>query len=304
MTESDTNFVYVSDLLARRFSSVYAGLERILGEHDIGFGVVRGTRDIWIRDYAPIQVDRDGSFVLFRYFPDYLRHGYRHLITDAREFIASIPAIRSCEFSEIILDGGNVVRHGDKAIVTDKVYRENQGMGREELRQELRRLLRVERLIVIPTEPGDVVGHADGMVRFVEGDVILANDYKIVDDRHRATLGRVLGQAGLEVIELPYRPQAGKARGIPSASGCYLNYLRVGRLIVLPSFGLPEDEETWSRVQCYFPDSDVQSLACSDLSVEGGVLNCASWTVLGPRIGEDRAGMSFCSYSRTSIIAN
>ena len=50
MTDHDTNFVYVSDLLAGRFPSIYEGLERILGGHGIGFGVVRGTKDIWIRD--------------------------------------------------------------------------------------------------------------------------------------------------------------------------------------------------------------------------------------------------------------
>ena len=46
----ETNFVYVSDLLAGRFPSVYEGLKRILSKHGIGFGVLVGTKDIWIRD--------------------------------------------------------------------------------------------------------------------------------------------------------------------------------------------------------------------------------------------------------------
>lgn len=279
MTESETNFVYVSDLLVRRFPSIHEGLERILAEHGIGFGVVQGTKDIWIRDYAPIQVSRDGSFVLFRYFPDYLRRGYRHLITDAREFIPDIPVIRSCQSSDIILDGGNVVRHGDKAIMTDKVYLENRGMGRAELRQELRRLLKVDRLIVIPTEPGDLVGHADGVVRFVGDTTLLVNDYRTIDPGYRTALLKVLSGKGLTVVEVPYRPWTAPSRGVPSAFGNYVNFLRVRGLIVLPAYGIAEDGLAHLIIQEAFSGSSVAVLDCDRISREGGVLNCVSSNV-------------------------
>ena len=278
--ECNTNFVYVSDLLARRFPSVHEGLKRILTEHGIGFGVVQRTKDIWIRDYAPIQVDRDGSFVLFRYFPDYLRRGYRHLITDARGFIPDITGIQSCQSSDIILDGGNVVRYGDKAIVTDKVYRENWGMGREELRRELQRLLKVETLIVIPTEPGDMVGHADGVVRFVDSRMVLVNDYGTIDPEYRKALLRALDGADLDFIAIPYRPWMGRSRGMPPAIGCYVNYLQVREVLMVPSYGLPEDEDTCRSIRRGFPRSDVRLLDCRALAREGGVLNCVTWTIV------------------------
>jgi len=71
--DSEAIFVYASDLLPGRFPSVYDGLVRILSEHGIGRGVLGGTRDIWVRDFMPLQVDRDGTFVLSRYAPDCLR---------------------------------------------------------------------------------------------------------------------------------------------------------------------------------------------------------------------------------------
>lgn len=281
VAESEMNFVWVSDLLACRFPSVCRGLERILSEYGVGFGSLAGTRDIWVRDFMPVQVDRDGSFVLFRYLPDYLRHGYRHLITDAREIIPGLSGVRSCEFSDIVLDGGNVVRHHDKAVVTDRVFRENPGMRRADLRRELRRLLKLGTLIVIPTEPGDVVGHADGVVRFVDEGTVLVNGYRDVDGRYRSALRRLLRAAGLCVIELPYLPEAERSGSIPSAFGCYLNHLQVGRVVVVPSYGLPEDKEVQRAIRRWFPGSAVRSVDCSDLSFEGGVLNCVTWDVLG-----------------------
>lgn len=279
MNDGAANFVYVSDLLAGRFPSVYEGLSRILSEHGIGVGVLPGTKDIWIRDYAPVQVDRDGSFVLFRYFPDYLRDGYRHLITDAREFTRGIPEIRDCEVSEIILDGGNVVRHHDKAIVTDKVFRENRKTGRDQLSEELRRLLRVEKLIVIPNEPGDIVGHADGVVRFADRETVVVNDYKQSDQDYRRVLMRKFKPAGLKVLEVPYRPASGSSEGLPSAVGNYVNFLRVGRLLVAPWYGLSADERARASLSEAHPGVTVETLPCRELSREGGALNCSTWSV-------------------------
>jgi agmatine deiminase len=225
VSDDEMNFVYVSDLLAKRYLSVFEGLKKILTEHGIGFGVVSGTKDIWIRDFAPVPFDRDGSFVQFRYFPDYLRQGYRHLITDSRGMFSNLPGVRTCEYSDIILDGGNVVRHHDKAIVTDKVIVENPRMGREELLEKLKGLLRVESLIVIPTEPGDVVGHADGVVRFIDSVSVIINDYRRIDRSYRARLLKPLKAAGLSVVELIYQPGLDDQEEIPSAVGNYVNFL-------------------------------------------------------------------------------
>ena len=285
--DAETNFVYVSDLLAGRFPSVVEGLERILPEHGIGLGMLHGTKDIWIRDNAPIQVDRDGSFVLFRYLPDYLKHGHRHLITEARPIVLGLPGVRSCEFSDIVLDGGNVVRNHDKAILTDKVFRENRGMCRLELKRELRRLLRVGELIVIPTEPGDVVGHADGILRFVESGTVLLNDYRRVDRAYRRRLREELATVGSNIIEIVYRPDLASGGDIPSAVGNYVNFLEVGDLLVVPTYDMAEDHVAQETLSRSFPTKSIRTLPCRALAEEGGVLNCVTWVC---RLASDPLG--------------
>ena len=106
-----------------------------------------------------------------------------------------------------MLDGGNVVRWGSRCLVTDKVFRENPGVDRDDLLGRLREALRVEDLIVIPKEPYDVVGHADGVVRFLDDRLVVINDYSKVAPWYGKRLGSILRRAGLEWVVLPYQPE-------------------------------------------------------------------------------------------------
>jgi agmatine deiminase len=278
IADSDTNVVFVADTLVGRFPELYAGLRAILTEHCIPLRTIQGTRDVWCRDYMPIQISED-RFVQFRYAPDYLTGKHRHLRADG-EIGPSLPFVRNCERSEIVLDGGNLVRWTDRVIVCDKIFEENPSWKPSDLLRALGEVLGVGEVFVIPTEPGDVLDHSDGVVRFAAKDVVLVNDFRIVDPGYRTVMRRVLRRAGLKVVELPYLPRIGRTRGIPPAFGCYLNYLWVGRVIVVPRFGVAEDAEVVNCFRRYFPESDVHHLDCTDLSAEGGILNCATWTVL------------------------
>jgi agmatine deiminase len=274
--DHQTNMVFVADTLEPRFPEVFRGLKTILEAHGIPLGIIPGTRDVWVRDYLPIQVAED-RFVQFRYAPDYLRGKYLHLRLDG-EIGPKLPWVKSCVRSEIVLDGGNVVRWMDRVIVCNKVFDENPGRKPGELLRALGQVLEVGQVIVIPKEPGDVAGHSDGVVRFVQADTVLVNGYRAVDSRYRAALIRVLEKSGIRVVEVPYVPRIGRGQGIPTAFGCYVNYLQAGKVIIVPIYGLPEDAEIVELFRGSFPGLVVQTLACPDLAAEGGVLNCATWT--------------------------
>ena len=59
-----------------------------------------------------------------------------------------------------------MLRFGTAAILTDRIYQENRPLTPAAIRERLRRELEVGKLIIIPVEPGDVLGHADGVLRF------------------------------------------------------------------------------------------------------------------------------------------
>ena len=277
IADHETNVVYVADTLELKFPSVFGGLKTILGRHGIPLRTIPGTQDIWCRDYMPIQVAED-RFVQFRYAPDYLTGKYRHLRADG-QIGPSLPVIRKVDRSEIVLDGGNIVRWKDTAILTDKIYEENFRMGRRKLEAELRRVLEAKRLIIIPVEPGDVTGHSDGVVRFVGPASVILNDYSGVDVPYRRSIMRRLIGAGLAVVEIPYHPVSDCSGGMPSAVGNYMNFLSVRDLVIIPSYGLSGDERAFAIIASIFQGYAVRRLDCGDLASAGGVLNCATWTI-------------------------
>jgi agmatine deiminase len=281
ITDRDADLVFISDRLVQAHPVLVGGLRDILAKHGIAMKEIGGTRDIWCRDYMPVQVG-EGEFVRFRYEPDYLR-GHEHLITRPGD-VGLIPEIGQCVDSGIVLDGGNVVRWGSQCIVTDKVYRENPGVDRTDLRDRLREALQVEDLIVIPKEPYDVVGHADGVVRFLDDRLVVINDYSVVAPNYGERLVSILKRAGLEWVEVPYRPDDASHDGIPSAVGCYANFLMVRGLVILPSYGRDEDGPSCRVIEENTSGLAVVPLDCTGLARGGGVLNCVTWTIVrGPR---------------------
>jgi agmatine deiminase len=270
----ETNHLFLSDRLEERFPALFASLRSVLA--GVTIEIVPGTSDIWCRDYMPIQVS-ETSFCQFVYQPDYLRE-FRHLITAPEP--CRLRFMTDYRQEPIALDGGNVVASRTKVILTEKIYKENPSIERPRLRARLEEVFQAE-CIFIPKEPYDTVGHSDGVVRFVAEDRVLVNDYSGVDSAYGTRLRSLLEKKGLEVETLPmFQEKAQRKPGdLHSAVGLYINYLRVGDVVVVPAFGNPKDEAALEKVRAVMPDARVFQLPCWDLAEEGGVLNCVSWTI-------------------------
>jgi agmatine deiminase len=80
ITDSQTNAVYFSSLLPAKCPELNAHITEALRKRGVPFGYLSETRDIWCRDYMPIQVDKD-HLVSYNYTPDYLK-GHLRLQTD------------------------------------------------------------------------------------------------------------------------------------------------------------------------------------------------------------------------------
>ena len=65
-------------------------------------------------------------------------------------------------------------------------------------------MLNVDEMIIIPEQPDDWTGHADGMVRFVDNNTVVINDYSKETDRSFVDeLYGVLQAANLKITEIP-----------------------------------------------------------------------------------------------------
>jgi agmatine deiminase len=272
-----TNSVFFSRLFPQRHRALWKQLTEILREHGVPFALLAKTCDVWARDYCPIQV-QGKRFVKFRYCPDYLQGRYERLITHD-DVCKQMEDLGNIQNPEIILDGGNVVSSRSKAILTDKVFRENPNWKQNRLRSKLAELLQVDQCVMIPQETGDTIGHSDGVVRFLKENLVVVNDYSKVDPAYGRRLRTALAKHGLEIKTLPHFREDRSEDGIPSALGNYINFLRVGNLIVVPAYGKPEDEKACRTLERLCPKATVIPLNCVKLSRKGGVLNCVTWTI-------------------------
>ena len=273
----ETNCVYFSRLLGEQYPDLLDRLTQVLRTHKVDVRLLEGTKDIWARDYCPVQVEGN-RFLKFRYDPDYLKGKYRRLAT-GDEVIEQLRGLGAIEKSEIVLDGGNVVTSGSRVILTDKVFQENPKRRHRDLQQELTGLLGVEGCIIIPTEPLDYIGHADGVVRFLTENLVFVNNYTGMDRSYRRRLHRALARHGLKIIPCPSWVSDVTRKGIASAVGNYVNFLRVGNLVILPAYEDRRDEDACRALEQADPSLTIVPVQCRSLAEEGGVLQCVSWTI-------------------------
>ena len=133
--------VFFSDLLSQKCPVLFRSITDTLKEHNIAYGILDNTKDIWCRDYMPIQTE-DGRLIYYLYNPDYLQTPYyRRTITDINS-IESLKGIsgKSIHPLDLVIDGGNVVVCGDKVVMTEKVFAENNDKSPEEVGSYSKRL--------------------------------------------------------------------------------------------------------------------------------------------------------------------
>lgn len=275
--DSQTNFLYLADTLPTRYPNFYNILQINLDELNIPHSLLPQTKDIWAVDYMPVQIT-ESRFIKFVYNPDYLRDTikWQKTISDVNAICAALNL--SPDSSDILLDGGNAIKGKNKVIMCDKVFKENPHYKKIKLISELEKLFEVDKIIFIPTDPYDEIGHADGMVRFFDDTTVLINDYSKEDKDFQLQFRLVFKNAGLDYIEVPYNPYGNK-KDI-EANGIYINYLHMKQSVIVPTFNIKEDEKAVRLFEDYFKGQNVKTIESNDIAKEGGVLNCISWNVL------------------------
>lgn len=215
-----------------------------------------------------------GKLICFEYSPDYLMDA-PHLRTENSEVCDAMGLNYYVNY--VTLDGGNVIHYGGKVIMCDKVFKENQDFTEKELKERLKKIFRVNQVILIPTPTDDLFGHADGVVRFVKSNLVLINKYRKEDEEYKNNLIKVLVKAKIKYFELPYNPYNNKTH--LDANGIYLNYLQMKGIIFVPVYGLKEDKQAIRVLKSVFPKEKIVPVPSNEIAKQGGVLNCISWNI-------------------------
>jgi agmatine deiminase len=282
ITDQQTNIVFFSDLLKTdsRYSEECNAIVAILERHKIKFEFLQATKDVWSRDFMPIQLSGD-KFIQYNYDPDYLKpKKYQSRRTDPNIISSNLGIIPIP--SDLILDGGNIIKSSNSLILTDKIIKENKGYSREPLIEKLKDTFNVERIILIPWDKSDIFGHADGMIRFNNDDTVLINGYfKDYPEKFKQQFFGTLQENNLEYIELNYDvPDPNE-----NLNWGYINYLQMKDLLLIPTFGIEEDIQAIEQLKKIFPEYEqngkIEAVNIRQIiEIGGGGLNCISWNIL------------------------
>ena len=268
-----TNTVFLSNYLEEECPALYASLTKVLNDNDIDFKILGNTKDYWCRDYMPIQTDAN-RFVSYNYNPDYLVNNNEiEYITKARN-VKNVDFLRKAEKVNLNLtiDGGNVVKCGNKIVMTDKVFVENKDKSPEEVLRLLEKAFRCE-VIFLPWDREETYGHSDGIVHYLGDNRVLLTNYEDFDKAF-AQEYRLILEKYFEVITLKYNVKEPNEN-----SWAYINFLQVGSLVLVPQLGIPEDEQALQQIQAALPQCKVEGVPALEAVRNGGALNCVSWNV-------------------------
>jgi len=279
ITDKETNTIYFSEKLEVQFPEIALEIFSTLSLLGSKPRFLPGTKDIWARDYMPVQVNEQ-KLVQYTFYPDYLKK-LEDIKSDPESICdaLNLNTIRT----DIILDGGNVVKSDNCVILTDKIVLENiHKYSREQLVSKLKKLFEVDKIILIPWDRGERFGHADGMVRFVDNDTVLIQGYYkarkdlFEDDFIKYLLGSFKeNHLNYEFLDIDYTEKI-------NAKFAYLNFLQTKDVILLPSLGIDKDDEALElEIKKYFPayKHKIRKIKMNSIVHKGGALNCISWTI-------------------------
>lgn len=278
IADFETDIVYFSDLLRTKaeFKDICVKICGILDKHRIKYDFLKGTKDIWSRDYMPIQTCKS-RFVQFRYEPTYLKD-YLELQSDPKS-VCELNNIKPI-FSKINLDGGNVVKWTDKVLITDRIFSENpQYSVKANLISEIENLMETE-VIIMPQIKSDFTGHADGLVKLIDSKTILGNDLDFEFQYWSKAMRKITSDKNFKYINMPIFEY--KENEFPdSAIGCYMNYLEIGDLIIFPIFEVTgnKDKEAVDLITELYPNKTIEFININPVARQGGLINCITWNI-------------------------
>lgn len=223
----------------------------------------------------PVQVAED-TFCGFDYDPDYL-HESKELLatrTDGNMVCHDLGLEVKQPATPLIIDGGNVIRCDNKIIMIEKVFREN-NYSKDNLAKAIEEHFMAE-LIVLPWDESEIYGHADGLVRYIGNDRVLITNYDRFDKSFTRKVIEALRQHFKEVFKLEYNVQRQHKH-----NWAYINWLQTDKVLLIPSFGYPEDEQAFKQITTLMPmyQGYAEMISAKDLIRHEGCLNCVSWTI-------------------------
>ena len=256
------------------------------------------TNDAWCRDHGAIFVSRPAAAgePLLAIDCEYNAWGGKYPPFDLDN---AIPGRMAAELGvprfpvDMVLEGGSIEVNGAGTLLTTEQCllnpNRNPRLSRREIETRLRGLFGVTQVVWLGDGivGDDTDGHIDDMTRFVATDTVVtvveadaADAYHAAlrDNRARLDAVRLPDGRPLRVVELPMpAPVMHPERDRLPAS--YANFYVGNRVVLLPTFDCPADEEAAAILARCFPGRRIVGLDCRSVVIGLGTFHCLTQQV-------------------------
>lgn len=247
------------------------------------------TDDIWIRDYGPLFVEKDGAPQIASFEFNAWGKKFPPWEADNRvpEQIAEalgLP-VSTCR---TIFEGGaielNGCGHGLTTLDCLVGPNRNKKDMLPEVEKEITATLGLKSLTVLPRGlfKDHTDGHIDNVARFVAPNHIVAAaesnaaspNHEILKDAKKRLLALRSGGNPLTISTLPLPRQRELDGEVLPAS--YMNFIYVNGGVLVPLYNSPHDAEALDFFRKVHPDREISGIDCTLVIEEGGSLHCLS----------------------------
>jgi len=221
------------------------------------------TDDVWTRDYGPTSVlvgaRQEPAFI---WNPYYIRaQNYYKFDAEAAAVLAmkmDIPVYRL----PMVIEGGNIITDGKGTIIiTESVLDVNPDIDKQKLRNIFKDYFGCTRLITFSPCKGEITGHIDMIVKFVNEDTLMVcsnikkykwyNDFETIA-QELSKMKSVNGKP-YTIIRVPMPKTGNNSKNVWS----YINSLTLNNKVIVPIFNVPEDKEALDIYRSAMPNHEI-----------------------------------------------
>ena len=249
------------------------------------------SNDTWARDHAGISVFEHEHKVILDFefngwglkFPADLDNRITEKLFNHGVFQAErkVPGL--------VLEGGAIESDGQGTLLTTSECmlspNRNPHLKKEEIEAKLCDLFGLQQVLWLDhgyLAGDDTDSHIDTLARFCNAHTIAYVQCSDRDDEHFSSLNamekqlqgfRQLNGANYELVPLPM-PDACYAEDGHRLPATYANFLIINGAVLVPVYGVSQDEEALRVLKRLFPDRDILPINCRGLIEQHGSLHC------------------------------
>ncbi len=252
------------------------------------------ANDTWARDHGPITVDTDDGPTLLDFRFNAWGGKFPWEKDDAlNRHLANAGAFGRCPLQPVdfVLEGGSIESDGEGTLLTTSecllTPTRNPSQDRTAIERLLSELLGADRMLWLNhgyLAGDDTDSHIDTLARFCAPDHICYVACPDPDDEHYAALAameeelkqfRQRDGSPYRLTALPWPDPIYDDDGqrLPAT---YANFLIINNAVLLPVYGVAQDDDAIAIVADLFPDREVIPIDCRPLIGQHGSLHCVT----------------------------